>query len=303
MRVFVGVTDDRWAQFLAAKGATEGNFWFPSTRMGFAALSPGEPFLFKTHHPHNRIVGGGFFEHYAVLRASEAWEFMGLGNGAASLPEMLDRIARYRPEARNEADPEIGCVILNDLVFFGEGSSLPGPESFARSIVRGKTYRDPGADSVVETALMQLLAGGAEPVAPPSHAVEWAEFQARRRLGQGGFQAVVLDAYSARCAITRHRIRPTLQAAHIRPVTAGGPHALANGLLLRSDVHTMFDRGYLALTNDHRLLVSPRLREEFGNGEEFYRQAGEPVEVPRGSAERPAGEYLEWHRDVVFRAG
>ena len=40
-----------------------------------------------------------------------------------------------------------------------------------------------------------------------------------------------------------HRIRPVLQAAHIRPLPAGGEHRLDNGLLLRSDVHTLYDRG------------------------------------------------------------
>ncbi|WP_371131195.1 HNH endonuclease [Microbacterium sp.] len=74
------------------------------------------------------------------------------------------------------------------------------------------------------------------------------------RLGQGGFRAWVLDAYNARCAITGHKIRPTLQAAHIRPVASGGQHRVDNGLLLRSDVHTMFDRGYLTV-DDH---YSPR---------------------------------------------
>ena len=73
------------------------------------------------------------------------------------------------------------------------------------------------------------------------------------RLGQRSFQAVVLDAYHRRCAISGTHIPPVLQAAHIRPVTKGGEHRLDNGLLLRSDIHTLFDRGYLSI--DLRLLV------------------------------------------------
>ena len=57
------------------------------------------------------------------------------------------------------------------------------------------------------------------------------------RLGQGAFRALVLDAYKGVCAVTRHKIRLTLEAAHIRPVSEGGENAVANGLLLRSDVH------------------------------------------------------------------
>ena len=68
-----------------------------------------------------------------------------------------------------------------------------------------------------------------------------------QRLGQQAFQATVLHAYHRRCAITGAKIRPILQAAHIRPLPSGGEHRLDNGLLLRSDVHTLYDRGYLGV--------------------------------------------------------
>ena len=303
VRTYVGVTDNRWAAFLAATGATEANFWFPSTKMGFAALRPGEPFLFKTHYPDNRLVGGGFFEHFTVLRASEAWAFMGQGNGVATFDELVTRVHHYRPDFSRDPDPEIGCVILNDLVFFADASMLPAPPSFSPNIVRGKRYDDPAQDSVVEAAIAHLLTASPQVVdLTKTGPISWTDAQVRRRLGQGGFQTVVLDAYQARCAITGHRIRPTLQAAHIRPVTADGPHSITNGLLLRSDVHTMFDRGYLSLDTHLRLLVSPRLREEFGNGEEFYRIAGDPIAAPARPTDRPAVEHLEWHRDMVYKA-
>ena len=49
----------------------------------------------------------------------------------------------------------IGCVLLNDVVFFDQ--SVEGPATFAKSIVRGKTYWDPTIDSAVEAALESLL--------------------------------------------------------------------------------------------------------------------------------------------------
>ncbi len=120
---------------------------------------------------------------------------------------------------------------------------------------------------------------------------------APRRLGQRSFQAVVLRAYDRRCAVTGDKIRPVLQAAHIRPLPAGGEHRLDNGLLLR-----LYDRGYLAVDPKHRLLVSPRLRDEFGNGEQFYACAGERITVPAHRIDRPRAEYLEWHIDEIFKA-
>lgn len=131
----------------------------------------------------------------------------------------------------------------------------------------------------------------------------WDPRLARRRLGKGAFKALVMQSYQRRCAITGHKIAPTLEAAHIRPVASGGEHRVDNGLLLRSDVHTMFDRGYLTVDTGYRLRVSPRLREEFGNGEEFYARNGQVILLPDRVPDRPAGEFLEWHGDAVFRAG
>lgn len=62
-------------------------------------------------------------------------------------------------------------------------------------------------------------------------------------------------------------IVPVLQAAHIRPVSVEGENRVDNGLLLRSDVHTLFDRGYLGVHPERKtLLVIPRLRAEWGTG-------------------------------------
>jgi hypothetical protein len=80
---------------------------------------------------------------------------------------------------------------------------------------------------------------------------------------------------------------------------------LDNRLFLRSDVHTLFDRGYLKVHPDRQtLLVSPRLRADWGNGEEFYARAatGEPIRVPARRADRPNHDFLEWHADAIFQA-
>lgn len=67
-------------------------------------------------------------------------------------------------------------------------------------------------------------------------------------------------------------------------------------------MHTLFDRGYLAVDSRHRLLVSPRLREDFGDGDQFYARAGEVIELPE---RRPTGRTAaSWngHLDEVFKA-
>ena len=108
-------------------------------------------------------------------------------------------------------------------------------------------------------------------------------------------------AYARHCAVTQHKIVPTLQAAHILPVSSGGQHRIDNGILLRSDVHTLFDRGYIGIDNDYRLRVSLRLRTEFGNGDELYAKEGQVVALPALNQNRPSLEFLSWHLEKVFR--
>lgn len=303
MRAFVGVTDWEWYRFLAERPELdEVNFWRPSG-LGFRALRTGEPFLFKTHAPHDSLVGGGFLSSSAKLRLSEAWDLFGESNGVGSPQEMRARVGKYRrrPLGATE-DPEIGCVLLRDVFFVRPTEALPRPKDFATNVVAGKTYDLATAESsAVEVALQTLLARSLGPQAVPG-AVFGDPRLVANRLGQQAFKALVLASYQRRCAVTGERIKPVLEAAHIRPVTAGGIHRLDNGLLLRSDVHILFDRGYLGLHPVTRTLcVSPRLRSEFDNGEDFYALAGQGLRtVPPRRADQPNREFLEWHMDERF---
>lgn len=67
-------------------------------------------------------------------------------------------------------------------------------------------------------------------------------------------------------------------------------------------MHILFDRGYLGVDPKHRLLVSPRLRSEFGNGDQFYAKAGEQIALPERRRDRPRADFLEWHLDTVYKA-
>src|SRR6266542_1392526 len=119
MKSFVGVTDRDWFNLLSnLQKPDEVNFWQPSGNRQFKALSPGELFLFKLHHPDNYIVGGGFFAHASLLPISLAWESFGIYNGASSLYEMRNRVEKYRRQIGNRfEDYTIGCILLEQPFF------------------------------------------------------------------------------------------------------------------------------------------------------------------------------------------
>lgn len=116
------------------------------------------------------------------------------------------------------------------------------------------------------------------------------------RLGQGSFRTLITTAYNYRCAITRERTLPVLQAAHIRPYAEGGAHELSNGLLLRSDLHTLFDQHYITVEpNKRTLIVSRRIREQFENGRDYYALNDRPVTQPTEAFAMPAPAHLDFH--------
>lgn len=308
MRAYVAVTDGDWYRFLAQRPQIrEANFWRPHGSRPFKVLNPGEPFIFKTKSPDNRLVGGGIYEGFVSLRLSHAWEIFGEGNGVESVDRLVARIHAITGESIEQiGDREIGCLLLRDLHFVPDGECVPAPSTFTKNTVQGRSYECPGEDPVIDQ-MVQVLLGHAEAadIFPEENAPLGPTRGDPRlvtpRLGQGGFKALVEEAYGRRCAVTGHRILPTLQAAHVLPVARGGQHRIDNGILLRSDVHTLFDRGYLAVDDQYRLRVSPRLRSEFGNGEEFYSREGSVISLPPRVPERPAPDFLTWHLTHVFR--
>jgi putative restriction endonuclease len=121
----------------------------------------------------------------------------------------------------------------------------------------------------------------------------------RPRLGQGAFRLIVTDVYDRRCAMTGERTLPVLEAAHIKPYGLGGPHQPENGLLLRSDLHTLFDQGYMTVdANELKVVVSGRIREEFENGRDYCQPQGRPIRLPHDASGLPLREYLEFHNSL-----
>ena len=77
------------------------------------------------------------------------------------------------------------------------------------------------------------------------------------RRGQPRFRRMLLDAYQGRCAITGTGIVGLLEAAHISPYKGGHTDRVSNGLLLRADIHTLFDLHLLTVLPDFTIRVAP----------------------------------------------
>jgi putative restriction endonuclease len=306
VKAFIGVTDWDWFRQLRHEEPDDVNFWRPSGQ-AFRALQPGDPFLFKLHAPRNVIAGGGFFVEARQLPVSQAWMAFERRNGVRDVDELLTRIDRYRRThaGTGPADPVIGAVLLTQPFFFADDEFIPAPADWHPNIVVGKSYDVTiGIGAHIWSAVLERLRlHSATELPPPGADRETRRVWVEQRLGQGTFRTRVTDAYGRRCAITGERTLPVLEAAHIKPHAQHGPNRVDNGLLLRSDLHRLFDRGLVTIEPERLTFqVSERIRHEYQNGRVYYQLAGQPLVVlPDQPEQQPNRLYLEHHRSAIFR--
>ena len=299
LEYWVGVTDRSWFEFHTANQSVEVNFWAPGGEVSFKAIPEGGLFLFKLKSPINKIVGGGWFMKSTTLPLELAWKVYGKGNGTDTLTDLRGSITQFRAKMHKATSPNetIGCTLLTECFWLPEDQWIDQPSDWSSAIVKGKKY-DPsvGPGLHVWQQIQERLR--ARPVAPRVEQEQdrfGKPYMAKPRLGQSGFRVAVLDAYGRRCAVTEEKTLPVLEAAHIRPYADGGGHEVGNGLLLRSDFHTLFDTGYLTIDTDYRLIVSKRLKEEFSNGRHYYEHHGSRVpNLPTRTDLLPSSAAIEW---------
>jgi len=308
MKFWVGVTDWEWFRKLSSiEQIEEVNFWQPSSNLAFRALQPGQLFLFKLHSPRDYIVGGGIFSRWVRSPISYVWRAFGTKNGADTEEEMRRIIEKYRTgQSHLQKDYEIGCILLQEPFFFEESKWIPLPY-WKKETVRGRAYdvetkegreiwdklneRLQSSESEIKKAYVvrepEPKYGSPQVVMP--------------RLGQGSFRVLVADSYKRHCAITNSPVLHVLEAAHIKPFTDGGPQSVNNGILLRQDFHTLFDRGYVTVNTRYTLEVSKRIKQEFDNGREYYDLHGRQINLPPRKEYYPDPRLLEWHNENIYK--
>ncbi|MGD9548131.1 MAG: HNH endonuclease [Candidatus Krumholzibacteriia bacterium] len=323
MKGFIATTDYDWFQYLSGQSdLDEVNFWAPSGKASLNTVSRYSPFFFKLKSPYNAIGGFGFLGPVTTVPMTMAWEIFGRKNGAPDLQTMARRIRKYRTRfegtktvVRGPYDPPVGCRLILQPVFFPPEEWIHVPRDWSGNIVQGKTYdltmgegkrvwqecRDRAANrNKILGSEKTTMVDGPQPR-------YGAETLYRPRLGQGAFRLAVTDAYGRKCAVTGEHSLPVLDSAHIKPFAEGGPHDISNGILLRADIHRLYDRGYVTVTPDYRFKVSAALQDEYENGRIYYELergqmgGGLAIGLPVDARDYPDRDLLAWHGETVFR--
>ena len=126
-----------------------------------------------------------------------------------------------------------------------------------------------------------------------------------RKIRDATFRLEVCRAYEDTCAVTGLRIingggRAEVQAAHIKPVAAGGPDLVWNGIALSATVHWLFDRHLISIDENHRLLVAHnRVPSELRN---LFRPESQGLHLPSDPKLWPHPAFLAHHREAFAGA-
>jgi predicted restriction endonuclease len=111
-----------------------------------------------------------------------------------------------------------------------------------------------------------------------------------QRQGQAEFRKKLLKAYGSECAITRTNAGDALEAAHIKPYQGKHTNEVSNGLLLRADIHTLFDRDLIAINPQTKEIhIAPQLR-----GTIYQNLEGNKLKKPSEPDEEPNEKALQW---------
>lgn len=121
------------------------------------------------------------------------------------------------------------------------------------------------------------------------------------RQGQPDFRNKLIFAYSGRCAVTGCDAVYALEAAHIVAYTGPESDHVQNGLLLRADIHTLFDLDLIGIDPDTlNISIAPAISDTV-----YAELCHTPLRKPTDTSESPSRESLviRWRQFCGERAG
>lgn len=286
----ISPTDIEWFKFLRTEGLnSEINFWTP-TPWNVSRLASGDKLYFMLKSPIRKIGGYGQFVEYKNMSVNDAWNKYGFKNGCTSKQELIERLDKYKAsnssDERSVTDSEIGCIVLTNAVYYDDDKFLDLDNyeiDFSRFIVKIKYYNENDPLEIATQSTLkefELLPTSIEKLKKSRLVTE--------RKGQGNFRAIITTAYSNKCCITSETTPELLEAAHIQPYFDENSNHVKNGLLLRVDLHKLYDNGLLYIDESFKIHISPEVKSE------FYRKLnGTTIRLPENNNLYPSKEALK----------
>ena len=260
----ISPTDIDWFYFNKMRNQTNSiNFWTP-TPWNIKRLNHGDRLYFMLKSPIRKIGGFGIFNNYENLSIPDAWEKFGYGNGVESKPRLIKRLNKYlsKNTSLNAGleSHQIGCISLNNCEFWEDIQFIDIEQTiheFKKNIVKIKFFNEYDSiqshhnSLVMDSSKYEIVGSGEK---------HKKAYQQNVRIGQSEFRAKLINAYHGQCCISKETCEELLEAAHIQPYINKKSNHVQNGLLLRIDLHKLFDSGLLKIDQNYLVHISSQLQ-------------------------------------------
>lgn len=296
----IALTDYEWYKTLSQYATFEEvNFWTP-TPWNIQKLKYGETVYLLLKEKYGRtICGYGNFKEYKNMPLETAWEQYGILNGTKNLAEMRKRVSEYTTKNSKIGFTGkghiIGCIILTNLQFIDTEEQHEASYygwNIPKQVVKYKYVMTDHSERLNEFIQLEENHTSFSLV---NDTKRRRNVSAAERKGQNKFRNLIIKAYYGKCCITEDNTTPILQAAHIQNYISEFSNHIQNGLLLRIDLHSLFDAGLITIDEKYTVHASSHLLSP------YYKEfEGKKIFLPVKN-ERPSVEALKWHNDNVFR--
>ena len=188
------------------------------------------------------------------------------------LKDLRGKISKAQQEKKEDPKSNGGNPTKRILIEASLSEDL-----WKKVIFGSNTSTIPLSEDDVETNATEFSPDDAE------EAKERASRAVALRRGQPKFRKKLLSIYGSTCAVTGTPLPPVLEAAHIVPYMGGKTNHVTNGILLRADIHTLFDLGLMGINQSYEVVVSSSMKET-----EYEGYNGKEITLPANKAEWPS---------------
>jgi putative restriction endonuclease len=215
-----------------------------------------------------------------------------IGRTPAALSMKMCNFARFDPELRRRGVFGLPNGSHLDEEIWKEFSSDFSLLSYEATAILS-TLKKQAIESFVDKAVLSEIPLG-----------DTRSITVRARINQTFFRRALLSSFNSTCCVTKIQVPNLLIASHIKPWRVCNDAEKTNprnGLLLNAFHDKAFDLGYITISTEFEIIISPQVETYFDNRfchEWLKSLSGRKIERPDKFL--PSSEFIEYHNDVVF---
>lgn len=263
---------------------------------------PGSLVLFLVEKDGEQIIcGGGFFLKHLNLDITSCWNEYGVLSGYMTLNDFLKRAKEFKADMN---DP-LSCYIADGSFIFIRKNMVHVPDMFRINFEDRSRITIPSDEPFgmfIKKVCLERRKAQIDPSSCTWPGIYYVASVHKSAEQASQYRTKLLSVYGFKCAVTGCTLMPALSVAHIKTIYDDRYLNLNNGVILRSDIHHLFSKGYLTFFYDDDGLVRVKISKnmKLNLDPEYSELDGKKITLPENKDYWPDKDYLKWHNHIRF---